>query len=244
MRHPGRAKLPSDPGRAAPVAAYHRPMARYDGIAEWYDEDFLGDFHDPVREATLRLLGEGPGRLLDLGCGTGAQSVAFREAGWHVTGVDTSEDMLRRAQARGLDIVQADAGDIPFEDSTFDAVCSLWTHTDLDDFGAAVAEGARVLRPGSPFVYGGAHPCFVGPHSRFISAKGLPALHPGYLQEGRYGQEAAGVGPDGLRAKVGGVHLTLGGFLQSFLHAGLTLERFEELGSRPYPAAIVLRWLR
>ena len=222
-------------------------MARYDGIADWYDTDFLSDVHDPGREAAIRLLGEGSGRLLDIGCGTGAQTVAFRDLGWEVTGVDASEDMLRRAEARGLEVTRADATALPFGDASFDAVVSLWTHTDVDDFASAVAEATRVLRPGGAFVYAGAHPCFIGPHSRFIRAEDTPELHPGYLDEGRYGLEAAGVGSEeGLRAKVGGVHLTLGGFLQSFLAAGLTLEHFEEheLESRPYPFAVALRWRR
>jgi SAM-dependent methyltransferase len=219
-------------------------MARYDGIADWYDTDFLGDIHDPGRVAALRLLGEGPGRLLDLGCGTGAQTVAFRDLGWEVTGVDASVDMLRRAQARGLEVTRADATALPFDDASFDAVVSLWTHTDIDGFEDVLVEAARVLRPGGPLVYAGGHPCFVGPHSHFFGAEGVPQLHPGYLDEGRYGLEAPGVNPEGLRAKVGAVHLSLGRFLHAFLDAGLRLERFEELENHPYPFAIALRCRR
>jgi SAM-dependent methyltransferase len=219
-------------------------VARYDGIADWYDTEFLSDIQDPGRVAALRLLGDGAGRLLDVGCGTGAQTVAFRDAGWKVTGVDTSEDMLRRARDRGLDVLRADAAALPFEDDSFDAVVSLWTHTDVDDFAAALREVARVLREGGPFVYAGAHPCFVGPHSRFIAAEGVPELHPGYLEIGRYAIEAAGVGTEGLRAKVGAVHLPLGRFLDGFLNAGLTFERFEELENQPYPFAIALHCRR
>jgi SAM-dependent methyltransferase len=219
-------------------------MARYDGIADWYDTDFLGELHDPGREAALRLVGAGPGRLLDIGCGTGAHTVAFRDAGWEVTGVDASEDMLRHAQERGLEVVRADATALPFDDASFDAVVSLWTHTDIDDFAKVLAEAARVLRPGGPLVYAGGHPCFVGPHSRFFGAEGIPELHPGYLDKGRYGLEAPGVGTEGLRAKVGAVHLPLGPFLQAFLDAGLRLEHFEELENHPYPFAVALRWRR
>jgi SAM-dependent methyltransferase len=222
-------------------------MARYDGIAEWYDLDFLGEAEAPEHAAAIRLLGRGPGRLLDLGCGTGAKSIGFRESGWEIIGVDISDDMLRLARARGLEVLRADVGDLPFDDATFDAAVSLWTHTDIDDFGTAIREVARVLRPGGPFVYGGAHPCFVGPHSRFIRAEGIPALYPGYLDEGRYGSEAAGVESEqGLRAKVGAVHLRLGKFLHAFIDAGLTLERFDELALKdsPYPFAVVARWRR
>ena len=64
----------------------------------------IGELHDHGRAVALRLLGPGPGRLLDLGCGTGAHTAAFRDQEWDVTGVDASEDMLRRARDRGLDV--------------------------------------------------------------------------------------------------------------------------------------------
>ena len=219
-------------------------MARYDGIADWYDTEFLGDSHDPGRAAAVRLLGPGPGALLDLGCGTGAHTVAFRERDWEVIGVDASEDMLRRARERGLDVVHADASSLPFEDVAFDAAVSLWTHTDLDDFAAAVREVARVLKPGGAFVYVGGHPCFVGPHALFRFARGVPELHPGYRPGRRYDDDAPGVfNPDGLRARVGASHVPLGEFVSAFTSAGLRVEHFEEDGEDDYPylAALVAR---
>jgi SAM-dependent methyltransferase len=218
-------------------------MARYDGLADWYDTEFLGKLHNETLSAAVRLLGGGGGRLLDLGCGTGAQTIAFRKAGWDVVGVDVSADMLRRARDRGLETVQADVADLPFEDATFDAVITLWTHSDVEDFRAAIGEGTRVLRTGGALVYLGMHPCFVGPHSRrFVDVDGIPELHDGYLTEGRYGAEAPGVGPVGVRSKIGAVHLTLSSFVHAFVDAGLGLERLEELAGARYPAAVVLRW--
>lgn len=217
-------------------------MARYDGIADWYDLEFLGELHEPGQQAALRLLGRGGGRLLDVGCGTGAQTVAFAEAGWEVTGVDASGDMLRRARDRGLDVVVGDASTLPFGDATFDAAVSLWTHTDVEDFAAAVREVARVLAPTGPFVYAGGHPCFVGPHVLFRYAKGVPELHPGYRPGGRYDSSAPGVfNPDGLRARVGATHLPLGEFFRAFTAAGLRIEHLEEHGEDDYPYLVVLR---
>ena len=95
----------------------------------------------------------------------------------------------------------------------------------------------------APFVYLGVHPCFVGPHSRFVAGKGVPTLHPGYREAGRY-TEAPGITPDGIRARVGAVHLPLGYFVQAFLDAGFTIERLEEPGSRPYPWILALRCRR
>jgi SAM-dependent methyltransferase len=218
--------------------------ARYDGYAEWYDHVFDPDPLGGVQHAlVLRLLGDGPGRLLDVGCGTGAHSAALAERGWSVTGVDVSQDMLRRARERGVEAIEADAAALPFGDATFDAVVSMWTHTDVGDFPAIVREVARVLTPEGPFVYVGGHPCFVGPHSRFPFAEGVPTLHPGYRHTGRY-TEAPGISPEGLRARVGATHLPLGLFLRSFLEAGFRIEDFEEPGPREYPYMLALRCRR
>jgi SAM-dependent methyltransferase len=219
--------------------------ARYDGLADWYEHEFMASplAGGSSREVVLRLLGDGPGSLLDVGCGTGFYGGAFADHRWTVTGVDVSEDMLRFARARGLEVVQADAAAMPFDAAAFDAVVSMWTHTDVDDFSAVVREISRVLRVGSPFVYVGAHPCFVGPHSRFISAEGVPELHSGYRTVGRY-EAAPGISPEGLRARVGAVHLPLGRFLQTFVDAGFRLEHFEEPEQREYPYMVALRWRR
>ena len=159
-----------------------------------------------------------------------------------MVGVDVSADLLERARARGLDVVQAAAEHLPFDEVSFDAAVSFWTHTDFDDFAAAVAEAARVLRPGAPFVYVGVHPSFVGPHSLFVGAEGVPELGPGYRQTGRYDGSAFGVAnPDGVRVRVGGVHLTLHDLLGAFTGAGFAIDSFEELGAADYPHVIALR---
>lgn len=215
--------------------------ARYDGIAQWYEE-FRPALAVDEEAALRRLLGSGGGRCLDVGCGTGVSTVTVAELGWSAVGVDLSEDMLRSARSRGVDAVQGTATALPFEDASFDAAVSVWTHVDLDDFAGALREIARVLRRGAPFVYVGGHPCFLGPHSLFLKGKGVPTLHPGYRPGRRYDASAPGVAnPDGLRKRVGAVHLPLENFLQAFVHSGLRLEEFEELGDRDYPHAVVVR---
>lgn len=217
--------------------------ARYDAAADWYEE-FRPALGEHEEEALRRLLGSGPGRCLDAGCGTGVALPVLRTLGWAAVGVDESERVLARARNRGGEVVAGDLGGLPFADATFDAAVSIWTHTDVDDFAAALHEVHRVLRPEAPFVYLGGHPCFVGPHSRFFHAKGVPTLHPGYRTSGRYGSSAAGVDPDGLRARVGAVHLPLGELVSAFLDAGFVLERFEELRGREYPYMVALRCRR
>jgi SAM-dependent methyltransferase len=216
-------------------------IARYDGVAEWYGR-FRPSLKPEELDALQRLLGPGKGRCLDVGCGTGLATAAVAELGWSVVGVDLSDEMLETARGRGLEVVHGSAAELPFGDETFEAAVSFWTHTDIEDFAAAIAETARILRPAAPLVYIGSHPCFIGPHSAFVAGEGVPELHPGYRQAGRYDDSAPGVAnPDGLRAKVGAVHLPLAGFLAAFFDAGFRIERFEELGSRDYPHAVALR---
>lgn len=217
--------------------------ARYDEVAEWYDATLSGDspLASMPREAVLRLLGTPAGRLLDIGCGGGSHTSAFAAAGWEPVGLDVSQAQLHLARERGCEVVLGRAESLPFDGASFDGAVSLWTHTDFDDWQVALREVRRVVRPGGPFVYVGVHPCFVGPHSLFVEGRGVPQLHAGwYRLSGRY-EDAPGISPTGLRAKVGAVHLPLADFLQSFLDAGFVLEQIEEPGTRDFPIAIALR---
>ena len=216
-------------------------VARYDGVAEWY-RVFRPSMPPDELDVLERLLGRGQGRCLDVGCGTGLATEAVAELGWSAVGVDLSEDMLETARGRGLEVVHGSATELPFDDATFDAAVSSQTHIDIDDFAAAMSETARVLRPEAPLVYIGSHPCFMGPHSVFLAGRGVPELRPGYRRAGRYDESAPGVAnPNGVRAKVGAVHLPLAAFLATFFDAGFRIERFEELGSRDYPHVVAVR---
>ena len=123
---------------------------RDDGVAEWY-EGFRPALKPDELDALHRLLGTGDGRCLDVGCGTGLSTAAVAELGWSAVGVDLSEDMLEVARGRGLEVVQGSADGLPFEDETFDAAVSVWTHTDIEDFSSVLKETARVLRPQAPW---------------------------------------------------------------------------------------------
>jgi SAM-dependent methyltransferase len=220
--------------------------ARYDGIADWYDAEFQpAPLESETWSVLSRLLGEGTGSLLDIGCGTGGYAAGFAALGWEYTGVDASEDMLRRAREKSVTAVQADAAALPFADASFDAGVSVFTHTDLDDFAGVLQEVVRVLRPGAPFVYIGVHPCFVGPHSVYDVDRQAPELHAGwYRRTGRY-DEAPGIWrASGVRVRVGASHLPLGLYLETFLDAGLRLEQVEEPAQREYSFGLAFRWRR
>jgi 2-polyprenyl-3-methyl-5-hydroxy-6-metoxy-1,4-benzoquinol methylase len=72
--------------------------------------------------AVLTLLPEPPGRLLDVGCGTGWTSWMFAKRGYEVTGVDIAEDMIRyaRLNAERYDVPNARFVAMDYEATTFD----------------------------------------------------------------------------------------------------------------------------
>ncbi|MEU8975657.1 class I SAM-dependent methyltransferase [Streptomyces monashensis] len=134
-------------------------MLDYDKEADAYDASRGGEARaHAAAEAVLDLIPEGPGRLLDVACGTGilTRRLAADRPALRVTGADLTVAMVRRAGARlpGA-VVRADSRRLPFPTGTFDAVTSVWLLHLLDDAGdvrAIVAECARVLRPGGVYV--------------------------------------------------------------------------------------------
>ena len=98
----------------------------------------------PLRDA----LEGAPGRrLADIGGGTGNYALALRREGWEPTVVDRSAGMLARAGAKGLDTVEADAQELPFEDESIHAVTMISMLHHVENRRAALAEARRVLRP-------------------------------------------------------------------------------------------------
>jgi ubiquinone/menaquinone biosynthesis C-methylase UbiE len=102
--------------------------ARYDGLADWYDGYVTGEvaaFTATAAETLERLVGAGSGRCLDVGCGTGVLTAALARLGWSAVGIDISSDQLRVARltlGESVELVQADAAELPFGDASFDAV--------------------------------------------------------------------------------------------------------------------------
>jgi SAM-dependent methyltransferase len=87
-------------------------------------------------------------RILDVGCGTGANLLLLSKYG-DAEGVDISEDALAFCRERGLNKVRlGEAEKLPYEDGTFDLVTALDVVEHLDDDCAGLTEMRRVLRPG------------------------------------------------------------------------------------------------
>ena len=210
--------------------------ARYDGNADWYEQNIAWS---SAAAAPLlgRLSGLGPGRCLDLGCGTGVHLAGLAGAGWSVVGVDASADQLRRARPRARKVatlVQADAARLPFPASSFALVVSVFTHTDVEDFAALATEARRVLEPDGRFVYVGLHPCFKGPFAERPRPDGALVVHPEYRRAG-WRTSGPGAVEGGLTSRVGFRHLPLADLLNCVLAVDLRLTRVEEGGPGDLP---------
>lgn len=118
-----------------------------DGYIRWF-----GPVVDRAAEAHLKVL-PGAARVLDLCCGQGTLTARLVATGHGVSGLDFSPDMLERAKtaAPGADLTEGDAQDLPYEDATFDAVVCNFGVMHIPDQPKALAEVARVLKPGGIF---------------------------------------------------------------------------------------------
>jgi len=99
-----------------------------------------------VEAITSRVKGHTP-KILDVGCGTGANLLLLSKYG-DAEGVDVSEDALSFCRERGLEKVKLGAGEaLPYEDGTFDLVTAFDVVEHMDDDLAGLREFRRVLRP-------------------------------------------------------------------------------------------------
>jgi SAM-dependent methyltransferase len=120
-------------------------------------ERYLRAFHNAKPGITSRALGRAGsyarlaakvprGRVLDLACGDGT---LLRLLGADALGVDFSRGELHNA---GPNVVCARAQQLPFVASAFDAVTCHLAFMLFEDLERVVAELARVLKPGAPFI--------------------------------------------------------------------------------------------
>lgn len=86
--------------------------------------------------------------VLEAGCGTGLLLERIAGFAARAEGFDLSPGMLEKAKERGLSVKEGSLTEIPFEDASFDVVCSFKVLAHVPDIRKALAEMARVTRPG------------------------------------------------------------------------------------------------
>jgi ubiquinone/menaquinone biosynthesis C-methylase UbiE len=128
----------------------HRWFASTYDLLTWWSERGL------LRRLRHLVVGVATGSVLEIGAGTGANFLYYREAE-RIVAIDPDPFMLRRAQQRAnekglaMEFCQCPAEALPFSHASFDTVVSTLTLCTVDDPGRALAEVKRVLKPGGVF---------------------------------------------------------------------------------------------
>jgi demethylmenaquinone methyltransferase/2-methoxy-6-polyprenyl-1,4-benzoquinol methylase len=143
------------PDRHAPLPTGDEKTASvrsmFDAIAPRYDlinRLMTFGLDQAWRRATIAALALPPGSLvLDLACGTGDLSRLAARQGHRVIGADLSAGMLA-ANHTAHPLVEADCSRLPFPDGAFDGLVCGYALRNFTDLAVALAETARVLRPG------------------------------------------------------------------------------------------------
>lgn len=98
----------------------------YDRMAHLRDFDRYEDWkRQERRDFSTRLMREGKSRILDLGCGTGRDSLWFAEKEFQVTCIDLSPQMVKACKKKGLQARQMDFLAPTFPEASFEALFGL-----------------------------------------------------------------------------------------------------------------------
>jgi ubiquinone/menaquinone biosynthesis C-methylase UbiE len=213
-------------------------LARYEGLAEWYDEvmrdpDDRGALAVSAYATLADLLGPGSGWILDVGVGTGLAAERVRRLGYEPFGIDLSFDQLAIASRR-LRVVQGDAAQLPLADDSVENAYSTFVSSDLDDFDSSLREVYRVLKPGGRYVSLCVHPAFNGGYSEALKDDSV-IVRPGYTNVGYRSSEEYG---STIRSHVGAWHRPLAALINAYLIAGFRLTKLVETGPAPLPSIL------
>lgn len=147
----------------------------------------------PVLDVLIDRADPKPGeRVLDVGCGSGASSIAFGQkvgSSGHVLGIDVSEPMLTRARASApkdapIEFVLADATDYPFDPAGVDLLTSRFGVMFFADPALSFANLRKALRPSGRLAFAcwrepRANPFFMAPlQAAYKHVPKLPQMGP------------------------------------------------------------------
>lgn len=128
-------------------------------FAAMYDRGLRGTEDAGLREMRRETLAAARGRTIDLGAGTGANLSLYPSAVSDLVLAEPDPHMLKKLRAKvgeaGVDaeVVEAPAESLPFADSSFDTAVFTLVLCTVPNPAAALAEAARILRPGGRMLF-------------------------------------------------------------------------------------------
>lgn len=204
----------------------------WDQHAQWWIDGFTGGVDPEYEEQIIPLAKEeleGFGTILDIGCGDGQIARALAAQGSQVMGIDPTQLHIAIANERGggPSYQLGSATSLPVADNSQDAVVACLVFEHIDDVDEAIAEVARVLRPGGQFSFFLNHPLLQTPGSGWIDDHIIDPPEQ-YWRIGPYLVETESVEEVEKDVYIRFLHRPLSRYINSLIAHGLQLERMVE----------------
>lgn len=204
----------------------------WDEHAQWWIDGFTNGVDPEYEEQIIPMAVEelaGFDRILDVGCGDGQIARALAHQGSTVLGIDPTQLHVDIANERGggPTYVLGGATNLPAEDGSVDAVVACLVFEHIDEMDAAVAEVARVLRPGGQFSFFLNHPLLQTPGSGWIDDHIIDPPEQ-YWRIGPYLVEAESIEEVELNVHIRFIHRPLSRYINALIANGLMIERMAE----------------
>jgi len=212
--------------------------------AQWWQDEFTDGVDPEYTEQILPLIAEllssdGDGvtestTVLDIGTGEGQVARYLAAKGSTVVGMDpvAAQISVAAERAGGPSYVQAPAHALPFPDDAFGAAVACLVFEHIDAVDRAMAETARVLRPGGLFALLLNHPLLQTPGSGWIDDQLLDPPEQ-YWRIGPYLEETATIEEVQKDVFIRFIHRPLSRYLNALASNDLVLERMVEPAPPP-----------
>ena len=202
--------------------------------SDWWQAEFTNGVDPEYAEQILPLaqqLMDGYESVLDLGCGEGqiARLLAATDSTRRVIGADPTHAQISAAIERGGGPAfgVAGASALPHPNASFDGVLASLVFEHIDPLEPAVAEVARVLRPGGRFAFFLNHPLLQTPGSGWIDDHMMDPPDQ-YWRVGPYLVESANVEEVQKDVFIPFVHRPLSRYVNALAAHGLVIQEMHE----------------